>query len=103
MIAETQLLFYKISSHPLFSALLMGLMNIGGRYIAADIPKKFEAYLASNMFMRKLIWFAIFFIASRDWKVALLAVLGAHILFHYLLKDEDPSIHTEADRSQSSG
>ena len=78
---------YKITSHPLFSALLMGLMNIGGRFIIADIPKKFENYLATHHWIRKLIWFAIFFIATRDWKTALLATLIVVVMFQYIMKE----------------
>jgi len=84
-----QLVLYQLTTHPLFSALLMGMMNIGGRFIIADIPKKFENYLASNPWVRKIVWFAIFFIASRDWKVALLATLTITVVFQYLMRDSD--------------
>lgn len=82
-----QEILYKITAHPLFSAVLMGLMNVGGRYIMADIPKKFENYLAHNEFVRKIIWFAVFFVATRDWKTALFATLAVTIVFKYLMEE----------------
>lgn len=82
-----QILLYKLTAHPLFSALLMGVMNVGGRFILADIPKKFEHYLATHQWVRKIVWFAVFFVATRDWKTALFATLAVTIVFQYLMKE----------------
>lgn len=84
---DIQILLYKITAHPLFSALLMGIMNVGGRFILADIPKKFEHYLANHQWVRKIVWFAIFFVATRDWKTALFATLAVTVVFQYLMKE----------------
>lgn len=84
-----QYYIYKMTSHPLFIAFIMGMMNIGGRFIFADIPKSVERLLTQYSIIRKIIWFAIFFIATRDWKTALLATLVVTVVFSYLMNESE--------------
>ncbi len=45
--------------------LTMLLMNLGARYIAADLGKSHEK-IFSSQFVKKLIIFSLFFVATRD-------------------------------------
>lgn len=77
---------YYITNHPIFIALAMGLMNIGGKFLPLDIPPQLDELLKAP-FMRKVIWFTVFFIATRDWKTAILWTLVVTIVFRYLMNE----------------
>lgn len=77
---------YYITNHPIFLALAMGLMNIGGKFLPMDVPPIFEELL-KNPIMRKVVWFMVFFVATRDWKTALLWTLVITVVFNYMFNE----------------
>lgn len=76
-----------INSNPYFIACIMLLMNIGGRYLPLEFPKIFEKMFSYSL-ARKGIFFAIFFMATRDIRIALLLTILITIFFNYLLKED---------------
>jgi hypothetical protein len=80
-------MIHYINSSPYFVAFVMLTMNIGGRFLVMEIPQVFER-IFEHPIARKCILFSIFFMASRDIRIALLLTLFVTIIFHYLLKED---------------
>jgi hypothetical protein len=76
-----------INNNKLLGGCAMILMNIGSRYIIADLPKNLDRIFES-MWMKRLIVFCIAFIATRDIKIAFFITLLFIILFNYLLHEK---------------
>lgn len=75
-----------INSNPYFIALLMFTMNVGGRFLQLEIPPYFERIFQKPL-ARKFLLFAVFFMASRDIRIALLLTIVASIVFHFILRE----------------
>ena len=88
---ETLLL--NIANSKLFNGCIMLLMNIGGKYLAIDLPNNMEKLFSTYFILRCLVLFSIFFMATRDIKISIMLSLLFFILTFYLfmniVKDMD--------------
>lgn len=81
------LFFTNLASNKIFNGLIMILMNIGGKYIAMELPSNIDKLFTSYQLLRYLVIFAICFMATRDIKIALFMALMVIIVFRYLLNE----------------
>lgn len=80
---------YTLDSSPLFAALLVVIMNLGGRYLSLDISKSQEAVL-THPIVRRIVLFAILFLATRNVLIALVLTVFISVIVFNLLNDESP-------------
>jgi hypothetical protein len=99
------LLLQTIGINKIFNGVSTLAMQIGGRYMAAEIPSNVEK-IFNRPFFRRLFIFFISFIAFRDIKIAILVTLIFIILFNYLLDEKSKiylgkifSLNTNLDKS----
>lgn len=76
-----------LSNSPLFNGSIMLLSNIGGKYLALDLPKNIDVLFEQHAILRYLILFSIFFIATRDIKISILLTLFYFIVIKFLLNE----------------
>ena len=76
-----------LSNSPLFNGSIMLLTNIGGKYLALDMPKNIDSLFEEYSFLRYLILFSIFFMATRDIKISVLLTLFYFIFIKFLLNE----------------
>ena len=69
----------------LFMAMVMLTMNIGGRYLAMELPTSIEQLFTKYVFLRIFVLFAIIFSATHDLLIAIIITLIVLILFRYLI------------------
>ena len=60
-----------LSNNKLFSGCIMLLTNIGGRYLALELPDNMEKLFSNYFILRYLVLFSIFFMATRDIKISI--------------------------------
>jgi uncharacterized membrane protein len=70
-----------ISKSPIMIGLAVLMINLSGRYLAADISQYDEKVL-NNKFMKKLTIFSIAFLSTRDIKYSIIIVLLYSLLFN---------------------
>jgi len=58
-------LINNVNTNPYFAGLMMILLNIGSKYVVMEISDTQEQFL-SNVIVRRLLVFTIFFIGTRD-------------------------------------
>ena len=80
-------LLINLSNSPLFNGSIMLLSNIGGKYLALDLPKNIDVLFENYAILRYLILFSIFFIATRDIKISVLLTLFYFIFIKFLLNE----------------
>ena len=80
------LLVNQINSSKLVGGLFMFMMNIGGKYVAKELPDDLDQYFNKYKVLRYLAVFAIAFIATRDIRMSLILVLLFIIFFRHLFK-----------------
>lgn len=76
-----------LNTSKIFAGCIMLLMNLGGRYIANEIPDNVQK-IFNHPWIRRLIIFSIFFFATRDIKISLLLTLIFVLLFAFLLDEK---------------
>ena len=81
------ILLQAISSSKLFNGISTLGMHIGGRYMAAEIPKNMENVF-NKPFFRRIFIFFIIFLAFRDIKWAILITLIFILTFNYVLNSK---------------
>jgi hypothetical protein len=84
MLEATLGLVNQLNNNKVFWGITMILMNLGSRYVVADLSKIYENVLVMDVF-KKLVLFCMFFIGSRDVLVAIALTFGVSILFQALL------------------
>ena len=75
------------SNNKLIWGLTMLLMNLGARYLAADLGISHEKFL-NNHITKKLIIFSLFFVATRDIPISFLMTILYVIIVDGLLHDK---------------
>lgn len=70
-----------------FTGCIMILLNIGGKYIANDIPKSAERIM-SHWLMRLVVVFAVVFGSTRDVMISVEITIIFIIVFKFLLNEE---------------
>jgi hypothetical protein len=76
-----------VNNNKLLGGCAMILMNIGGKYMAIDLPKNLDK-IFENTWMKRLVIFCIAFIATRDIRIAVFITLVFIILFNYVLHEK---------------
>jgi len=76
-----------LSNSPLFNGSIMLLSNIGGKYLAIDMPKNIDVLFENYAILRYLILFSVFFIATRDIKISILLTLFYFIVIKFLINE----------------
>lgn len=71
----------------LFTGCVMLILNIGGKYIANDIPKNAER-IFSHWISRLFIIFCIIFASTKDMIISLEITLIFIIVFKFLINEE---------------
>jgi len=77
-----------LSNNKLFSGCIMLLTNIGGKYLIIDLPDNMEKLFSKYFFLRVLVLFSIFFMATRDIKSSILLSLLFFIVVKYFINEK---------------
>jgi hypothetical protein len=77
-----------LSNNKLFCGCLMLLTNLGGKYLALELPTNIEKLFTTNFILRYLVLFSIFFMATRDVKTSLLLSLLFFIILKYFINEK---------------
>jgi hypothetical protein len=77
-----------ISNSKLFGGCVMLLTNIGGKYLALEMPNNIDKLFANYFLLRYLVLFSIFFMATRDIKTSILLSLLFFIIIKYILNEK---------------
>jgi hypothetical protein len=78
-------IFKILNSSKLFLGITMLMMNIGGKYIAEEIPQTINKFF-THKYVKSLFVFSIIFIGTRDINISLIITLLFYILFKYLFE-----------------
>tara|TARA_B100001175_G_C19316784_1_gene545750 strand:+ start:561 stop:851 length:291 start_codon:yes stop_codon:yes gene_type:complete len=76
-----------IATNSLFNGSIMLLTNIGGKYLALDLPKNLDQLFQKYLILRYLILFSIFFMATRDIKISVLLTLLYFIVMKFIINE----------------
>ena len=77
-----------IAMSPYFNGSIMLLMNIGGKYLAMDLPKNLDSLFVNYAFLRYIVLFSIFFMATRNIKISLLLTLLYFIIIKFIINEK---------------
>lgn len=77
-----------LSNNKLFGGCIMLLTNIGGKYLAIDMPSNMEKLFSNYFILRYLVLFSIFFMATRDIKTSILLSLLFFILVKFFINEK---------------
>jgi hypothetical protein len=77
-----------LSNNKLFSGCIMLLTNIGGKYLAIDLPENMEKIFSKYFILRLLVLFSIFFMATRDIKTSILLSLLFFIVIKFFINEK---------------
>lgn len=77
-----------LSNSKLFNGCIMLLTNIGGKYLVMDMPTNLEKLFSTYFFLRILVLFSIFFMATRDIKISILLTLLFFIISRYFINEK---------------
>ena len=66
----------------------MLLSNIGGKYLALDLPNNIDVLFERYAILRYLILFSIFFMATHDIKISLLLTLFYFLIIKFLINEK---------------
>jgi len=72
-------IFEVLNNSKYFSGFIMILMNLGSKYVSLELSEEQEEFLSRKL-IRRLLVFAIFFVATRDVLVSII-LTGIFILF----------------------
>lgn len=78
--------FEFLNRNPLFSGVIMMMMQFGTRFIAIDLPKSSEK-IFSHPWFRRLTVFAIAFMATHNIKYSIFLTLIFVIVFKFLVNE----------------
>ncbi len=82
-----EIILANVAQSKIFNAIIMLLMNIGGKYLVLELPTNLDKIFTSYQFMRYLVIFAICFMATRDIKMALFMALLVIIFLRFILNE----------------
>ena len=78
----------QLSNSKIFGGCLMLLTNIGTKYLLLEFPENIEKFFTVSIFLRYLVLFSIFFLATRDIKISILLTLIIFIIIKYFLNEK---------------
>jgi hypothetical protein len=76
-----------LNNNKIVTGIAMLMLNIGARYIQADLGKAHEMLL-SNEYVKKIIVFCMFFVATRDVAIAFLLTIFYIIIIDGMLHEK---------------
>lgn len=79
--------FNQVNGSRFFAGCVMIIMNLGGKYLAMEVPENVQSIFA-HPWMRKLTIFGIAFLATRDVKTALILSLIFILFNRYILNEK---------------
>jgi len=91
-----------LNNSKIFVGCIMLLMNLGGRYIANELPSNIDQIL-NRKWVRILIICSIIFVATRDIKISILLTLLFVLLFKFLLDNSSKFCILESSNNNNSG
>ena len=77
-----------LSISPYFNGSIMLLMNIGGKYLAMDLPQNLDKLFIEYSILRYLILFSIFYMATKEIKISVLLTLLYFIIIKYIINEK---------------
>lgn len=77
-----------LSNNKLFGGCIMLLTNIGGKYLAQEMPTNMDKLFANNLILRYLVLFSVFFMATRDIKTSILLSLLFFIIIKFFINEK---------------
>ena len=78
-----------INSSPLFAGIMMLLLNVGSRFVIEDISKTQQEWF-SNQLMRRLVIFAICFMATKDIVTSVILTGGFIVFTQGIFAEDNP-------------
>ncbi len=78
---------FELATNKFFNAFIMIMMNIGGKYLALELPSNVDKLFQTHQILRYVVIFAICFMATRDIKVAIFIALIVIIALRYVLNE----------------
>ena len=79
---------FQLSNDKLFTGSILLLSTLGGKYLQVDFPKNVDTLFTKYFVLRCLLLFSVFFMATRDIKIALLLTLLSFIIIYYFINEE---------------
>ena len=77
-----------LSNNKLFGGCIMLLTNIGGKYLAMEMPTNIEKLFSNYFILRYLVLFSVFFMATKDVKVSILLSLLFFIIIKFFVNEK---------------
>jgi hypothetical protein len=76
-----------LNSNRVFIGVTMMIMNIGSRYVIADLTEVHQKIMSSPLF-KQIILFCMFFVATRDIMTSLILTFAFVVIMHGLLNEK---------------
>ncbi len=80
-------ILFELSNNKIFGGCILLLTNIGGKYLAIDFPKNLDSIFSQFFFLRCLVLFSVFFMATRDIKISLFLSLLFFIVIYFFINE----------------
>ena len=77
-----------LSNNKLFGGCIMLLTNIGGKYLALEMPTNIEKLFSNYFILRYLVLFSVFFMATKDIKISILLSLLFFIIIKFFVNEK---------------
>ena len=77
-----------ISNNKIFGGCILLLTNIGGKYIALDMPNNVEKIFSKYFILRFLVLFSLLFMSTRDIKISILLSLLFFIITRFFVNEK---------------
>lgn len=74
------------NTNPYFIGIMMLMLNLGGRFLMLDVSKKQEMFF-QNPWVRRILIFTVFFIATRSIAIAFWLTILAVLILGYLFNE----------------
>jgi hypothetical protein len=76
-----------VASSRIFNGLIILITNLGGKYIALDMPTNIDFLFSNYFILRLLVMFSVFFMATRDIKMSILLLLLFLIIIKFFINE----------------
>lgn len=81
-------ILFEMSNNKIFGGCILLLTNIGGKYLAMDFPKNLDSIFSQYFFLRCLVLFSVFFMATRDIKISIFLSLIFFIVIYFFINEK---------------
>lgn len=76
-----------LNNSKITAGIAMLMLNLGARYVQSDLSKAHDLVL-SNEYVKKVVVFCLFFVATRDFKIAFVLTIFYIIVVDVILHDK---------------